>query len=110
MFGFTARHIKTSMEKKASPEACDKDQKIETDGWYIDFQYAFECPGQTQKYQRRRFNRSRAVKTTFVRELSEAQARFSSASTTTIYQPDGRTTTMTQEVLELERTAQCLPL
>src|SRR6185503_15470010 len=49
MFGFTARHIKTSMVKKASPEACDKDQKVETDGWYIDFQYAFECPSQTQK-------------------------------------------------------------
>src|SRR6185503_10218500 len=49
MFGFTARHIKTSLVKTATPEACDKDQKIETDGWYIDFQYAFECPTQTQK-------------------------------------------------------------
>ena len=51
MFGFTARRIKTSLEKKASPDACDKDQKVETDGWYIDFQYSFECPGQPQKYQ-----------------------------------------------------------
>jgi hypothetical protein len=38
MFGFNARHIKTSMVRTASPEACDKDMKIETDGWYIDFQ------------------------------------------------------------------------
>src|ERR1044071_1928298 len=51
MFGFTARHIKTSIEMKASPEACAKDQKMETDGWYIDFNYTYECPGQTQKYQ-----------------------------------------------------------
>src|SRR6185503_2399347 len=51
MFGFTARHIKTSLVKTASPEACDKDQKIETDGWYIDFQYAFECQTESQKYQ-----------------------------------------------------------
>src|SRR5687768_343094 len=51
MFGFTARRIKTSMVKTASPDACDKDQKIETDGWYIDFQYAFDCPSQTQKHQ-----------------------------------------------------------
>ena len=34
MFGFNARRIKTSMEKKASADACDKDQKVETDGWY----------------------------------------------------------------------------
>src|SRR5688500_16514493 len=51
MFGFTARRIKTSLVKTASPEACDKDQKVETDGWYIDFQYAFECPSDAQKYQ-----------------------------------------------------------
>src|SRR4030095_5301680 len=43
MFGFTARHIKTSTVKTASPDACDKDQKIETDGWYIDFQFSFDC-------------------------------------------------------------------
>ncbi|HEX6729149.1 MAG TPA: hypothetical protein VF074_04020, partial [Pyrinomonadaceae bacterium] len=51
MFGFTARHIKTSMVKTVSPDACDKEQKVETDGWYIDFEYAFVCPGETQKYQ-----------------------------------------------------------
>ena len=44
MFGFTARRIKTSLVKTVSPDACDKDQKIETDGWYIDFEYEFECP------------------------------------------------------------------
>lgn len=32
MFGFTARRIKTSLEKKASADACDTDQKVETDG------------------------------------------------------------------------------
>ena len=49
MFGFTARRIKTSLVKTASPDACDKDLKVETDGWYIDFQYTFECPSQTPK-------------------------------------------------------------
>jgi hypothetical protein len=44
MFGFTARHIKTSMTKEASPDACDpKPTSIETDGWYIDLQYGFHC-------------------------------------------------------------------
>src|SRR5207247_6840545 len=44
MFGLTARHIKTSMSMKASPDACDKtNMSIETDGWYVDLPL-FSCP------------------------------------------------------------------
>ena len=104
MFGFTARHIKTSMVKKASPEACDKDQKIETDGWYIDFQYAFECPGETQKHQAPPVQSRPGCKDEIrTRTIGSAKLGFPLLVTTTIYQPDGRTTTMTQEVLELSR-------
>lgn len=105
MFGFTARRIKTSLVKTVSPDACDKDQKIETDGWYIDFDYRFECPDQEQRY-----------KTTPVRPqppgcqdevrmktIGSAKLGFPVLVTTTIYGPDGRTTTTTQEVLELSR-------
>ena len=104
MFGFTARHIKTSMEKKASPEACDKDQKVETDGWYIDFQYAFECPGQTQKVPTAPVQSRPGCKDDVrTRTIGSAKLGFPLLVTTTIYQPDGRTSTMTQEVLELSR-------
>ena len=104
MFGFTARHIKTSMVKKASPEACDKDQKIETDGWYIDFQYAFECPGQTQKIQTPPVQSQPGCKDDVrTRTIGSAKLGFPLLVTTTIYQADGRTSTMTQEVLELSR-------
>lgn len=105
MFGFTARRIKTSLVKTVSPDACDKDQKIETDGWYIDFDYRFECPDQVQRY-----------KTTPVRPqppgcqdevrmktIGSAKLGFPVLVTTTIYGPDGRTTTTTQEVLELSK-------
>ncbi|HEX7174510.1 MAG TPA: hypothetical protein VF240_04410 [Pyrinomonadaceae bacterium] len=45
MFGFTARRIKSSMRMEASPDACQKDgMNIETDGWYIDFDFQFSCP------------------------------------------------------------------
>jgi outer membrane lipoprotein SlyB len=105
MFGFTARHIKTSMVKTASPEACDKDMKVETDGWYIDFQYAFECPGQTQKYQsyvpRPQPGCQDEVRT---KTVGSAKLGFPLLVKTTIYQPDGKTTSTTQEVLELSRT------
>ena len=104
MFGFTARHIKTSMVKKASPEACDKDQKIETDGWYIDFQYAFECPSQTQKVPTPPVQSQPGCKDDIrTRTIGSAKLGFPLLVTTTIYQADGRTSTMTQEVLELSR-------
>ena len=104
MFGFTARHIKMSMVKKASPEACDKDQKVETDGWYIDFQYAFECPSQIQKMPTPPVHSQPGCKDEVrTKTIGSAKLGFPLLVTTTIYQPDGRTSSMTQEVLELSR-------
>ena len=104
MFGFTARHIKTSMVKTASPDACDKDQKVETDGWYIDFQYSFECPGETQKVQTPMYRPRPGCKDEIrTKTVGTAKLGFPLLVTTTIYQPDGRTSSMTQEVLELSR-------
>lgn len=105
MFGFTARHIKTSMVKKASPDACDKDQKVETDGWYIDFQYDFNCPGEKPKYEATpvRPQRPDCKDEVRTKTVGTAKLGFPLLVTTTIYQPDGRTSSMTQEVLELSR-------
>ncbi|HEU4766198.1 MAG TPA: hypothetical protein VFS77_02460 [Pyrinomonadaceae bacterium] len=104
MFGFTARRIKTSLVKTASPEACDKDQKIETDGWYIDFQYAFTCPSETQKSPVPVRPQQPGCKDEIrTKTIGTAKLGFPLLVTTTIYQPDGRTSTMTQEVLELSR-------
>jgi len=104
MFGFTARHIKTSMVKTASPDACDKDQKIETDGWYIDFQYAFDCSNAPQKYQPSPVRPQPGCKDEIrTKTIGTAKLGFPLLVTTTIYLPDGRTTSMTQEVLELSR-------
>jgi hypothetical protein len=105
MFGFTARRIKTSLVKTASADACDKDQKIETDGWYIDFQYQFECPGQEKKYQPIPVRPQPPGCHDEVRfkTIGSAKLGFPVLVTTTIYEPDGRTMTTTQEVLELSR-------
>jgi hypothetical protein len=104
MFGFTARHIKTSMVKQASPDACDKDQKSETDGWYIDFQYAFDCPGQSPKYQDSQVHALPGCHDDVrIKTVGTAKLGFPLLVTTTIYQPDGRSTAATQEVLELSR-------
>ncbi|HVF56856.1 MAG TPA: hypothetical protein VM934_11940 [Pyrinomonadaceae bacterium] len=44
IFGYTARHIKTSMMTESSPEACQQNKsRMETDGWYIDAVFALDC-------------------------------------------------------------------
>src|SRR5262249_48417522 len=44
MFGYTARHIVTTMEMKSSPDACSTNNtKMEIDGWYIDAAFALDC-------------------------------------------------------------------
>ena len=44
MFGYTARHIITTMEMKSSPDACSqKNTKMQIDGWYIDAAFALDC-------------------------------------------------------------------
>lgn len=105
MFGFTARRIKTSLVKTVSPDACDKDQKIETDGWYIDFDYRFECPDQVQRYKTSpvRPQPPGCQDEVRMKTIGSAKLGFPVLVTTIIYGPGGSTTTSTQEVLELQR-------
>jgi len=43
-FGYTARHIITTMDIKSSPDACSNvNNKMEIDGWYIDAAFALDC-------------------------------------------------------------------
>lgn len=44
MFGYTARHIITTIETKSSPDSCSPvNSRMETDGWYIDAEFALDC-------------------------------------------------------------------
>jgi len=44
MFGYPARRIKTSIVTESSPDACNVSRsRMETDGWYIDAQFALDC-------------------------------------------------------------------
>jgi hypothetical protein len=44
MFGYKARHIKSTMIMQASPDACNQsNMKMEMDGWYADLSTAFSC-------------------------------------------------------------------
>lgn len=105
-FGFTARHIKTSMVREASPDACDPESsRIETDGWYIDFRYDFECPGQREVPQTPGARpRPGCVDEIRTKTVGSAKLGFPVLLTTTIHHKDGTATSTTQEVLELART------
>ncbi len=105
MFGFQARHVKTSMVIESSPDACSPmKQRMETDGWYIDFSFGLNCEVGASRmmggpqargdcHDRVRFNRQGAARTGY--PLME---------TTTSYGPDGSVAfTSTKEVIELSR-------
>jgi hypothetical protein len=105
MFGFQARHVKTTLIIESSPDACSPmKQRMETDGWYIDFSYGLNCevgshapmgmPGARGGCRDAvRFNRQGAARTGYA--LQE---------TMTSYGPDGRVAfSSTKEVIELSR-------
>lgn len=105
MFGFKARHVKTTLSIESSPDACSPmKQRMETDGWYIDFAFGLNCEiggGQSMTSpsavggcrDRVRFNRQGA-----------ARMGYPLLETTTMYGPNGEVTfTSTKEVLELSR-------
>jgi hypothetical protein len=105
MFGFTARRIKTSMVTETSPDACNPgSSRIETDGWYIDFEYDFNCPGQKPVVHRPGVpGRPDCQDEIRTRTVGSAKLGYPVHVTTTMQQGDGTTTTMTQEVLEISR-------
>jgi hypothetical protein len=44
MFGYKARHIKSSMAMESTPDACNQSHmKMEIDGWYADLSAQFSC-------------------------------------------------------------------
>jgi len=105
MFGFQARHVKRTIAIESSPDACSPiKQRMETDGWYIDFSFGLNCErgsgasmgGHTARAgcrDRIRFNRQGAARTGY--PLQE---------TTTSYGSDGSVMfTSTKEVVELSR-------
>jgi hypothetical protein len=105
MFGFTARHIKTSLDIESSPDACNSvKQRMETDGWYIDLSVGLDCDlGRAQMMSRPQMPGGCHDQTRFKR-LGVARTGYPLSETTTMYGPNGAVTfTATKEVVELSR-------
>jgi hypothetical protein len=105
MFGFTARHVKTSINIESSPEACNPiKQRMETDGWYIDLSAGLDCDLDRSQRTAYRPAPGGCRDETRFRRLGVAKTGYPLVETTTMYGPDGSVTfTSTKEVVELSR-------
>jgi hypothetical protein len=105
MFGFTARHVKSSVMIESSPDACRPvNQKMETDGWYIDLNVNFDCELGRQQVNAQSMPIGGCRDRTQFRRQGSARLGTPLIVTTTMYGPDGRVMfSSTQEAIELSR-------
>ncbi len=105
MFGFNARHVKTTISMESSPDACSQlKQRIETDGWYIDFSAAFNCETGRAGMMGARPTPTGCQDRISSRRVGTGRTGFPLIETTTMYGADGRAMfTSTKEVVELSR-------
>jgi hypothetical protein len=105
MFGFQARHVKRTIVIESSPDACNPiKQRMETDGWYIDFSFGLRC--ETGAAPMRGMGAQGGGCRDSVRFNQQGAARtgYPLQETTTSYGPDGSVAfTSTKEVIELSR-------
>jgi hypothetical protein len=105
MFGFNARHLKSTMTSESSPDACQQQQiKMERDGWYINLQYGLNCGRERPPQQMGRMA-PRGCRDQFrFHHTGPTNLGFPLIETMTMYGPDGNATfTITREVTELSR-------
>ena len=105
MFGFTARHVKTSINIESSADACNPmKHRMETDGWYIDLVGGLDCDQSRSQMMAYRGTPGGCRDQTRFHRQGAAKTGYPLIETTTMYGPDGAVTfTTTKEVLELSR-------
>jgi hypothetical protein len=105
MFGYTARHIKTATVMESSPEACNQTKtRMETDGWYIDFDYDFNCGGVVDGGYQRNAQAGGCRDRFRTKQIGAAKLGYPVLVTTTMFDESGKPSfTFTQEVLEISK-------
>ncbi len=105
-FGYNARHLKSVMTADSTPNACSPvKMRIETDGWYIDFEYDVSCASDGQYAPRTPYGaRPDCQDEVRSKRVGAAKLGYAVLVTTTIYDENGRvTSTLTTEVVELSK-------
>ena len=105
MFGYTARHIITTMEMKSSPDACSNvNTRIEIDGWYIDAAFALDCDS-TRAYTAHMPKASGGCRDRYeTKQVGLAKKGFPVWEKTTMFGPNGTESfSTTNEVVEFSQ-------
>lgn len=105
MFGFTARHVKTTTTMQSSPDACTPvNQKIDRDGWYIDFSFGMTCDLDRSQMMSSPPSQGGCQDRYQFKQVGSGRDGYPLIETTTIYGPDGQAMfSSTKEVVELSR-------
>ncbi len=105
MFGYKARHIRTTMTMESSPDACNQSHmKMEMDGWYADVSAAFSCGDESYRSMACGGQSEPGCHDRIVMKGGGGMAMGYPLKQTMTITTQGRTTTMTTEVLELTNT------
>ena len=90
MFGYTARHIVTTMVTDSTPDACSPlKSKMEIDGWYIDAAFALECDA-SQAYKSYRPQTASGCQDRYeTKQIGLAKKGFPVWEKSTMFAPDG---------------------
>jgi hypothetical protein len=105
MFGFQSRHVKTSISIESSPDACNPmKQRMETDGWYIDFTFGLNCEGGRPQLMGAPPARGGCQDRVSYKRVGTGRTGYPLMETTTSYGPNGNVvSSITREVVELSR-------
>jgi hypothetical protein len=105
MFGYTARHIITTMVTDSSPDACSPmKSKMEIDGWYIDAAFALDCDV-SQAYKSYRPQTAAGCQDRYeTKQIGMAKKGFAVWEKTTMFGQDGAESFSTvNEVVEFSQ-------
>ena len=106
MFGYTARHIITTMVMESSPDACSpSNHKMEIDGWYIDATFALDCDmGRNYTPYRPQMNAGGCHDRYETKQVGAAKKGFPVWEKTTMFGPNGAESfTTLNEVIEFSQ-------
>jgi len=103
MFGYTARRIKTAIVTESSPDACNVSRsRMETDGWYIDAQFALDCDMQGAAAYAAAAQAGGCRDEYRTKQVGTAKIGYPVMVTTTLFDENGNESfTFSQEVLEI---------
>ncbi len=103
VFGYTARHLKSSMKSESSPEACTKsDFRMEADGWYANLSMGLTCSGSAGMSRSAGGPQQADCQDRFRSRRTGPNPGFALQETRTMYS-GGQSFTTTTETLELSK-------